>query len=398
MEKDQIKNSAKSNSFSFDNTEIAFTSKSDQELKNAYRLFRVINNNFLVKIGPAITKLAIKLKLPIRGLIRASIFKQFCGGETINESVEVAEELGKYHISSILDYSVEGEAVESEFDQTMDEIIKTIRKASGNIHIPFSVFKVSGLGRSTLLSKEEKFSAAEKAEFQRIGSRVNELCKASYNLDVPIMIDAEESWIQGQIDTYAIKMMEKYNKEKAIVFNTVQLYRHDRLAWLKDQFNTSVTSDYFLGVKLVRGAYMEKERQRAKSMNYISPIHNDKAATDHDFNKALEFCIQNADRISMVSGSHNEESCMILINLMKQNHFPINYPHIWFAQLLGMSDNLSFNLAAEGYNVAKYLPYGPVKSVMPYLFRRAEENTAISGQMSRELSLIVKEVNRRKQA
>lgn len=384
----------------FDNTEVAFHSKSDRALKRSYRLFSLMNNNFLVKIGPFFAGMALKLGLPVKGLIRATIFNQFCGGETIRESVSVADELGKFHVGSILDYSVEGEEDEELFDLTRDEIIRTIRTASLNVHIPFSVFKISGLAPVSLLTRIQEakapLSAEDTLQYQHAAARVEAICQTAFDLNVPVMIDAEESWIQDPIDAFALQMMEKFNKESAIVFNTVQLYRHDRLAWLKQEAAVSKTREYFLGLKLVRGAYMEKERARALSLGYSSPIQPDKMATDRDYNLALEFCAAHADRISMVCGTHNEESCQLLIGLLKRSHLPENYPHIWFSQLLGMSDNISFNLASAGYNVAKYLPYGPIDSVMPYLFRRAAENTAIAGQMSRELTLIVKEMERRK--
>lgn len=399
MEDKKSTDHIKRQSISFDNTEIAFNSKSDKALKQSYLLFSLLNNNLLVKIGPFFTTLAMKLKLPVKPLIKSTIFAQFCGGETIQESVKVADDLGMFNVSSILDYSVEADDEEEMFDLTMQEIIRTIKAAADNTHIPFSVFKISGLARNELLAKVQAGSlldTVEKAQYQRTGERVNEICRIAYNLHVPVMIDAEETWIQQPIDDFAISMMEKYNKESAIVFNTIQLYRHDRLAWLKTKYDYSKTADFFLGVKLVRGAYMEKERARAKSMNYASPIQPDKKATDADYNEALSFCMENADRISLVAGTHNQESCELLVRLLESKHLPENYPHIWFSQLLGMSDNLSFNLAASGYNVAKYLPYGPIASVMPYLFRRAEENTAIAGQMSRELGLLIREKERRK--
>lgn len=384
---------------SFDNTEIAFNSKSDKALKKSHFLFSLMNNNFLVSIGPFFTTLAMKLKLPVNGLIKSTIFAQFCGGETIEESVKVANDLGRFHISSILDYSVEADEEEEMFDMTMKEIIKTIQAAGENQHIPFSVFKISGLASNELLTKVQAgdmLSLVEKAQFQRTGERVNEICRIAYNMHVPVMIDAEETWIQEPIDQFAISMMQKYNKESAIIFNTVQLYRHDRLNWLKQVYAQSETEDFFLGVKLVRGAYMEKERARAKQLGYESPIQPDKAATDRDYNLAVTFCLENTDRISMVAGTHNQLSCELLVQQLEVKHLPENYPHIWFSQLLGMSDNLSFNLAAAGFNVAKYLPYGPIASVMPYLFRRANENTAIAGQMSRELTMITEEKKRRK--
>ncbi len=387
-----------SNTISFDNTEIAFSGMSNADLNRAYWLFKVININFLVKIGPPITTAAIKIGLPITPIIRATIFKQFCGGESISDCAKTITQLGKYNIGTILDYSVEGESTEQAFDATCEETISTIKRAKGDAHIPFSVFKVTGLARFGLLEKldaKEELSFEEKKEFERVKDRVRRICQTAYDLNVRIFIDAEESWIQQTIDDLSMDMMRLFNKEKAIVYNTFQFYRHDRLQAMKE-FDAQLKSEgVLLGVKLVRGAYMEKERKRAAENNYPSPIQADKKSSDVDYDLGLAYCVEHIDRIAICAGTHNENSSKYLIDLMAKSNITPNDERIYFSQLLGMSDNLSYNLAKAGYNVAKYVPYGPVKSVLPYLFRRAQENTAIAGQMGRELSLILKEKKRR---
>lgn len=388
-----------SGNLSFDNTEVAFRHTSNADLKRAYWLFTAINNNLLVKAGPPVTNFAMQIGLPIKGLIKATIFKQFCGGETIAECDATIKNLHAGGVGTILDYSVEGEEEESVFDFTRDEIIRTINRATGDPAIPITVFKVTGVARFGLLEKLDAgtlLTAEEEKEWKKVQERVESICKKAYTVGVPVMIDAEESWIQLTIDTLAVEMMRKYNQYKVIVYNTYQIYRHDRLEYLKKDYEAATKGGFMLGAKLVRGAYMEKERKRAGEHSYTSPIQTDKKATDDDYNEALRFCVAHIDRIAIVAGTHNEQSCRLLANLLEQKGIAHNHPHVYFSQLLGMSDNLSFNLANAGYNVAKYVPYGPVKAVLPYLFRRAQENTAIAGQMSRELSLIIKERQRRK--
>lgn len=384
---------------SFDNTEKAFAAKSDKDLKRAYLLFKMVSRPFFVNVGKALTVFAFKLHLPIKGLVKKTIFKQFCGGENIDECKTRVEELGKSGIGTILDYSVEGKHSEEDLDKTAAEIISTTKIAKGNPLIPFCVFKVTGVARFELLEKvsaENELSEEEKKEYLRVVQRVDSICRNAYEADTPVFIDAEESWIQHAIDHLANTMMAKYNKQKAIVFNTVQLYRHDRLEFTKASCEKAKQNGFKLGLKLVRGAYMEKERDRAAEMNYPSPIQTDKESTDHDYNAALEFCLKNIDTVSICAGSHNEESALFLAGLLEKNNISKNDKRIYFAQLLGMSDHISFNLSADSYNVAKYVPYGPVKEVLPYLIRRAQENTSVKGQTGRELSLIIKERKRRK--
>jgi proline dehydrogenase len=384
---------------SFENTEIAFRHSSNSDLKRAYWLFRVININFLVKVGPPITNFAVKIGLPIKGLIKATIFKHFCGGETIRECENTIKSLHKGGVGTILDYSIEGEDDEQVFDNTSVEIIRTIRRAVKDKAIPITVFKVTGVGRFSLLEKldeKRQLGVMEQEEWEKVQARVLAICEKAHETGVPVMIDAEESWIQQTIDKLALDMMRKFNKEKAIVYNTYQLYRHDKLQSLKDDHSIALKEGFILGVKLVRGAYMEKERKRAEEKDYTSPIQPDKQATDKDYDAALDYCTSHIDQIAFVAGTHNEESCRLLAGLLDKKGIDHKNPHVYFSQLLGMSDNLSFNLANANYNVAKYVPYGPIKAVLPYLFRRAQENTAIAGQMSRELSLIEKEVKRRR--
>jgi len=383
---------------SFEDTEVAFRHATNYELKRAYWLFRIINVNFLVKIGPPITNFAIKIGLPIKGLIKATIFKHFCGGETITECDNTIKNLYKGGVGTILDYSIEGEEDEQVFDSTRDEIIRTIERATGDPAVPITVFKVTGVGRFSLLEKLDEgatLTPAEQTEWEKIQARVFAICERAYKNGIPVMVDAEETWIQKTIDQLAIDMMVNFNKEKPIVYNTYQMYRHDKLASIKADYALAISGGFILGAKIVRGAYMEKERKRAAEMGYPSPIQPNKEAADKDYDNALRFCVEHIDHIAIVAGTHNEESCRLLANLLNEKHIDPQNTHVYFSQLLGMSDNLSFNLANAKYNVAKYVPYGPIKAVLPYLFRRAQENTAIAGQMSRELSLIVKEKKRR---
>jgi proline dehydrogenase len=385
-------------SLSFENTEIAFRHSSNNALKRAYWLFKIINVNFLVKIGPPITNFAINIGLPVKGLIKATIFNHFCGGETIAECDHTIKNLAEGGVGTILDYSIEGEDDEQVFDHTRDEIIRTIDRASGDKAVPITVFKVTGVGRFSLLEKldaAQELTAEEQKEWKKVQQRVLDICTRAFKLSIPIMIDAEETWIQKTIDLLALDMMNRFNKEKAIVYNTYQMYRHDKLQSIKDDYLQAVDEGFILGAKIVRGAYMEKERRRAAEQGYPSLIQPNKEATDKDYNAAIEFCIDHIDRIAIVAGTHNEDSCRLLAELLSDKNINPKNPHVYFSQLLGMSDNLSFNLANADYNVAKYVPYGPIKAVLPYLFRRAQENTAIAGQMSRELSLIVKEKRRR---
>lgn len=385
----------------FDNTEIAFKSKSNGDLNRSFLLFKIIGYNWMVKMGPPLVEFAFNIHLPVKGLIKATVFNQFCGGESMDDCDKTMAHLYSYGVGSILDYSIEGKEAEEEFNHTKNETIATVLKAKNNPKIPFCVFKVTGLARFDLLAKvNEKttLSGDEKVEFDKVKARVFEICKTAYESNVRIFIDAEESWIQHTIDNLAHEMMMHFNKEQAIVYNTLQFYRHDRLDFLKRSLADAITNNYFLGEKLVRGAYMEKERERAQKMGYASPIQNDKNASDADYNEALKFCVEHIDKISFCAGTHNENSSMLLVNLMAEKGIENNDNRIYFSQLFGMSDHISFNLSNNGYNVAKYLPYGPVKSVLPYLFRRAQENTSVKGQAGRELKLISQEVARRKKA
>lgn len=383
---------------SFDNTEIAFKAKSTSDLQKSYWLFKLVGNNFLVKLGPALLNIAFFLRLPIKSLIKSTIFEQFCGGESIKDCEKRIQSLARYNVNTILDYSVEGSSSKENFDLTASEIIRTIERAKDDENIPFAVFKTSGLARIELLEKistNSTLNEKEKIEFELLKDRVKLICQKAYDLEVRIFIDAEESWIQNAIDDLATSMMRIYNTEKAIVYNTLQMYRWDRIAFLKQSYADAENGNYYLGLKIVRGAYMEKERERAAELGYSSPIQKDKESCDKDYDLALAYCINHIDKIAICAGTHNEKSSLKLIDLMRENNILKDDNRVYFSQLLGMSDHISFNLANEGYNVVKYMPYGPVKLVMPYLIRRAQENTSISGQTGRELSLIIKERNRR---
>jgi proline dehydrogenase len=379
-------------------TTVAFADKSTAELKEKYRLFKLLNSPFLNSVGTRFAKFALGIGLPVEGLIRSTIFDQFCGGETIEECEPVINRLAASHIGTILDYSVEGKSTEADFDRTKDEIIRAIARAKDDPKIPFSVFKVTGiapLGTLERLSNKKKLDAKSQAKCERIQSRVSEICEFAYSIGQPVFIDAEDTWIQDAIDRMATAMMEKYNRESPIVFNTLQMYRTDRLQFLKDARKRAKEDGYILGVKLVRGAYMEKERERAAEMNYPSPIHPDKASTDRDYNAALEYCLKHYDTVAFVAATHNEKSTRFLAEKMWERGISPDHPSIFFSQLYGMGDNLSYVLAKENYNVSKYVPYGPISDSIPYLIRRAEENTSVAGQVGRELDLISKELKRR---
>jgi len=384
---------------SFENLEVAFASKSNGELKKMYYIFATMNSNLAVSLGIKLADLAFSLKLPINGIMKSTMFGHFCGGESIEDCQKTVNKLAEFGVKTILDYSVEGKGDEASFEATKKEILRTIERSAGDDNIPFAVFKVTGLGDygiMTKLQESKTLSDQERADFERLEKRVDELCAAAYQVGTKVLIDAEDSWYQDIVDGLVYKAMEKYNTKTCVVYNTYQMYRHDMLQRLKDAHQAAQEKGYFLGAKLVRGAYMEKERERAVKKGYQSPIQPDKGSTDRDYNAALSYCMENIGSIALVSGSHNEDSNLMLTELIAAKGLDEKDDRVYFAQLYGMSDNISFNLADAGYNVVKYVPYGPVEKVMPYLSRRAEENTSVAGQSSREFDLIKKEMNRRK--
>lgn len=383
----------------FQDTATAFADKSDAELKEKYRIFRLLNSPMLNALGTRSAKFALSIGLPVEGLIKNTVFEQFCGGETIEECEPTVQKLAAAGIGSILDYSIEGKSTEEDFDRTKDEIIRTITRAKDDPNIPFAVFKVTGiapLGTLERLSGKKKLDAKSQTKCEHFHARVNEICEYAYSIGQPVFIDAEESWIQDAIDRLATAMMEKYNLEGPIVYNTIQLYRTDRLQFLKELRPQAKSDGYILGVKLVRGAYMEKERERAAEKGYPSPIQPDKQATDRDYDAAIDYCLDHIEDVAVVAGTHNEKSTQHLAGKMHDRGLPVDHKHIYYSQLYGMGDNLSYVLAKNGYNVSKYVPYGPVKDTIPYLVRRAEENSSTAGQISRELDLISRELSRRK--
>jgi len=385
---------------SFENLEVAFASKTDAELRKMYYIFGTMNNNLAVSLGIKLADLAFALKLPINGIMKKTMFGHFCGGESIDDCEKSVKKLAEFRVKTILDYSVEGKGDEESFEATKNEILRTIERSGRDGNIPFAVFKVTGLGDFKIMTKIQegkKLSQKEETAFQKLEKRVDDLCLAAYNAGTKILIDAEDSWYQDTLDILVYCAMEKYNKKSCVVYNTYQMYRHDMLQRLKDNHQEALEKGYFLGAKLVRGAYMEKERERALKKGYPSPIQPDKASTDRDYNAAVKYCVENIQTIHLVSGSHNEQSNMLLTELIGEHGLAENDERVYFAQLYGMSDNITFNLADAGYNVVKYVPYGPVEKVMPYLSRRAEENTSVAGQSSREFDLIKKELSRRKE-
>ena len=385
----------------FENTEVAFRYKDNAELRRAHFIFSVVNHPRISALGTGLVRLALMLRLPVIPLLRNTVFRHFCGGETIEDSRKMISRLGKFQVKTILDYAVEGEKSETGFDRTCEEVISTFDEAALSANVPFCVFKVTGMADMDLLEKiqrKESLTNAESEAFSRVRGRIEKICAKAAESGIPVMIDAEETWIQDPIDAMAEEMMKKYNHSKAIVYFTCQMYRKDAPQRLKAASDAAQAGGYFLGVKMVRGAYMEKERKRAVELNYSDPIWPDKAATDKAYNEGLDYCMANTGHIQLVCGSHNEESNLKLASLHKKNRDRGMASEVWFSQLLGMSDHISFNLALAGYQVVKYVPFGPVKSVVPYLLRRAEENTSVAGQSSRELLLIRREVKRRKKA
>lgn len=355
----------------------------------------------MVALGKVLVKFALALRIPIGWAMRKNIFEQFCGGETIANCAETTRVLDNYNIGTILDYSVEGKENEADFDATTEEILRTVETAHGSPHIPFCVFKTTGVARFALLAKVNSgaaLSAKEEAEFARVKARIDRIAHRAHEARTPVFIDAEESWIQDTIDRLVHELMERYNTESAIVFNTAQLYRHDRLKFLEEAITEAQKKGYHYGVKLVRGAYMEKERDRAADKGYPSPIQPTKKATDRDFDASVDLCLKNLHSVAICAGTHNEESSLRLARRMDELGIDRADKRIFFAQLYGMSDHISFNLSHAGYNVAKYVPYGPIREVIPYLIRRAEENTSVKGQTGRELGLILRERKRRKKA
>lgn len=383
----------------FNNTEVAFSLKSDTELNRAYFLFKMIDNQPLVRVGTALTNFAIKAHLPVEGLIRATVFDHFCGGVNEVDCLSVVDKLYTKGVSSVLDYSVEGKEEEDQFDAALTMTLKTIEFAKEKEAIPFAVFKPTGFGRLDLYEKvgsKIELTESEKAEWNRVEARFDKVCSEAHQKNVPLLIDAEESWMQDAADDLVALMMKKYNKEKAIVFNTLQMYRWDRLDYLKNLHQQAKTEGFYIGMKIVRGAYMEKEHLRAQEKGYPTPICESKEATDLNYDAAIHYMVENIDRMAIFAGTHNELSSYKLMEYLQELKIDKKDARIWFGQLYGMSDNISFNLSANGYNNAKYLPFGPVRDVMPYLIRRAEENTSVAGQTSRELNLITAERNRRK--
>lgn len=383
----------------FSDTAKAFAHKTNGEMQRTYWLFKLMNNPGLVKTGGNLLNWALSWHMPVGWAVKATVFKQFCGGEDIEQCKATIKTLGKYHVGAILDYSVEGEKTDKVFDKTCEEIIETIHTASQVKNIPFSVFKVTGVGNFDLLAKihaKEPLTTEEEKAWQRVKDRVNRICQTAADRQVRIFFDGEETWIQDTIDQLCYDNMARYNRLMPIVYNTYQMYRRAALDNLKRDITTAQANGYYFGAKIVRGAYMEKERARAEKFGYPDPIQPDKNASDRDYDAAVSYCLEHLDIVSICAGTHNENSCKLLALEMEKRGIAIDDERIYFSQLLGMSDNISFVLAQRGYNVAKYVPYGPVAAVMPYLLRRAQENTSIAGQSSREFLLIAKEMQRRK--
>lgn len=385
----------------FEDTRVAFGDRSDRELRKAYWLFRLVGSPFLVRVGAFLLRIALWMRLPVNWALKPTIFSHFCGGEHIDDCEGTIQKLAASGIQTILDYSAEGRETDAEFDRTAREVMETIQRAVVDKNIPYAVFKPTGIARFALLEKLQSgnmLSDAENTELERVHGRFGSICRMAEETGIPVMIDAEESWIQEPVDRLVEDLMLKYNKGRPLIFNTLQMYRHDRLQYMERFYANARDKGVIAAFKLVRGAYMEKERDRAASMGYPSPIHPDKPSTDAAYDEAVNFCLEHIEHMAVCIGTHNENSCRLAADTMDRLGLSHDHPRVFFGQLLGMSDHISYPLAAAGFNVCKYVPYGPVRTVIPYLIRRAEENTSVAGQTSRELHLINKEIHRRRQA
>ena len=411
----KIKLVAMNHPVSFDNTEVAFAHRDDKNLKQAHWLYSLMGKPWIVKMGAKLAPWSINIGLPVKGMIRNTIFKQFVGGETLEETIPVTRKLATFNVKVILDYGVEGKQGEANYDHACDEFIRVINFAATQPNVPFMSVKVTGIARFSLLEKLDllmhdvgdgsliarynnaiqQLGMEEMKEWDRVYDRIKRITDTAAKANVGFLVDAEETWIQDPVDALTMLMMDEYNKDRLVIYNTLQMYRHDRLDFLYKSFEAAKERGFLLGAKLVRGAYMEKERKRAEEKGYPSPIQPDKAATDNDYNEAVRFCIQHLDKAGVIIASHNDDSNMLGVQLLQEKSLPLDHPRVHFSQLFGMSDNITYNLAKAGCSVSKYLPFGPIRDVIPYLMRRAEENTSVGGQTSKELRLIEKEIKRR---
>ncbi len=383
----------------FDDTQVAFERKTNKELRRMKWLFGMMSNGWLVNVGSRLSLMGLRMGLPIKGIIKNTIFEQFCGGQSLEDARTTIDRLAAYKVGTVLDYGAEAKSSDEDFDKALEEFLKTVEFASRNDHIEVISTKITSMARFDVLeklSKSVQLTHEEQISWEKTLARADLLCRTAKEKGIALFVDAEESWIQEAIDQLTDEMMERYNTDSLVVYNTFQMYRHDRLDFLKKSLERAKTRGYLLGAKLVRGAYMEKERERAQTMGYLDPIQPDKAATDRDYDLAVKFCVENCDFIASCVASHNQKSTIYQIQLMEEQGLPKDHPHLSFCQLYGMSDNLTFNLAKAGYRVAKYMPFGPIKDVIPYLIRRAQENSSVGGEVGRELLLINKEIARRK--
>ena len=367
-------------------------------------LFGVLASPALVSAGKVLSLWALRWRLPVKGLIRATVFRQFCGGETVAESRPAIQRLWQAKVGSILDYSVEGQTTDAAFDQTVEVVLQTLALAAHEPGLSLGVFKMTGIAPHELLEKMTAgadLTSSEEAQLERVRNRIRRMAQFAAKSGRILMIDAEETWIQGAIDQLAREAMQEFNRYGLVVMTTIQCYRVGRSVQLQADLAYAADQGYYYGVKLVRGAYMEKERERAETHGYPSPIQPDKAGTDAEYDACVRLMLAalgtpgTPGRVGVVIGTHNEASTQLGADLLAAQGWTPSEAPVWFAQLYGMSDFISFILGHHGFRVAKYLPFGPIVNVMPYLLRRAEENTSVAGQTGRELMMLRKEAARR---
>lgn len=378
----------------------AFSHYSISQLRRTKVLFKILQNPLVSWFSGFVPHIPILLRLPfVKSLIKHYIFSHFCGGEDWKEVHQSALKLQKQNILSSLDYSVECKQTEQDYETTKKVLLNVLEEAKNLSHIPFCVLKITGLGRFALLEKihnGQTLSDNEKAEWQRVQSRFDSICEKAVDCNTKLLVDAEESWIQKPIDNIVKRAMKRHNQNEPMIYNTYQLYLKAKYEQLKTDWEKAKEKGYILGSKLVRGAYMEKETKRAVKMHLPNPIQPSKAKCDQDFNDSLKFCLKHIDDFGIYIGTHNIESTQKARQLMQEYGIAKSDERVFFSQLLGMREILSYELAQQDYLVSKYTPFGKIAEVIPYLLRRIQENSSVKDQLNDEIKVITRELENQK--